>query len=132
MKFEKNDIVILIKCSKKYIISFLFPFSPYFDGDWTMPTIPVIGINYDQAKDILQNFTNAKGIAKTFYYGLPLNTSAERNFTAKVEVYRNENVVTLNNVVGTIRGRYVIFMIKHNYFALCTIFSSIEWNLNEN
>ena len=97
-----------------------------------MPTIPVIGINYDQAKDILQNFTNAKGIAKTFYYGLPLNTSVERNFTAKVEVYRNENVVTLNNVVGTIRGRYVIFMIKHNSFALCTIFSSIEWNLNEN
>ena len=92
-----------------------------------MPTIPVIGINYDQAKDILQNFTNAKGIAKTFYYGLPLNTSVERNFTAKVEVYRNENVVTLNNVVGTIRGRYVSFMIKHKVDIMIKGFSQTKY-----
>ena len=94
-----------------------------------MPTIPVIGINYDQAKDILQNFTNAKGIAKTFYYGLPLNTSVERNFTAKVEVYRNENVVTLNNVIGTIRGRYVSFMIKHKVDIMIKGFSQTKYFL---
>ena len=85
------------------------PSSPYFDEEWTMPSIPVIGITYDQAKEILQNFTNAKGINKNFKYGLPLNTTVELNFTAKVEVYRENDAVSLNNVIGSIPGRYVTF-----------------------
>ena len=81
------------------------PKSPYFDENWTVPKIPVIGINYDQAKELLLNFTNAKGIDPSYVHGLPLNTTVERNFTAKVEVYREHEEVTLNNVIGTIRGR---------------------------
>ena len=81
------------------------PDSPYLEG-YTMPSIPVIGINYDQAKGILLNYTNANGISHDFWYGLPLNTSVEMNFTAQVEVYRENTPVKLNNVIGTLRGRY--------------------------
>ena len=81
------------------------PDSPYLEGQ-TMPSIPVLGINYDEAKGILLNFTNANGVSHDFWCGLPLNTSVEMNFTAKVEVYRQDTSVTLNNVIGTLRGRY--------------------------
>ena len=72
-----------------------------------MPRIPVVGISYEEAKDILQKYTNAYQVSHKFWYGLPLNTTAQLNFTAQVEVYRDEKSVTLNNVIGTIPGRYV-------------------------
>ena len=75
-----------------------------------MPRIPVVGISYDYAKEILKNYTNAYKVNHNFWYGLPLNTSVQLNFTARVEVYRNENTVTLNNVIGTIPGRYELLL----------------------
>merc|ERR1719468_451352 len=82
------------------------PNSPYLEGDCNMPKIPVLGITYDQAKDLLQNYTNAFGVSHEYWYGLPLNTSVEMNFTAVVRVYRDDITVNLNNVIGTIPGRY--------------------------
>lgn len=70
-----------------------------------MPEIPVLGISYDQAKEILQFYTNSFGVSHDFWYGLPLNTSSELNFTAQVRVYREESTVTLNNIIGTIPGK---------------------------
>ena len=81
------------------------PNSPYLEGDCNMPKIPVLGITYDQAKDLLQNYTNAFGVSHEYWYGLPLNTSVEMNFTAVVRVYRDDITVNLNNVIGTIPGR---------------------------
>lgn len=80
------------------------PNSPYLEG-WTMPDIPVIGISYDQAKEVLQFYTNSFGVSYDFWYGLPLNTSTELNFTAEVRVYRDDETVQLNNVIGTLPGR---------------------------
>jgi len=82
------------------------PNSPYLEGESTMPRIPVVGISYDEAKDILLKYTNAYQVSHKFWYGMPLNTTAKLNFTAQVEVYRDEKSVTLNNVIGTIPGRY--------------------------
>ncbi len=70
-----------------------------------MPDIPVVGITYDTAKEILQFYTNAFGLSHEYWYGLPLNTSAELNYTAHVRTYRNDESVTLNNIIGTIPGR---------------------------
>ena len=69
----------------------------------------MVGISYDEAKDILQKYTNAFQVSHEFWFGLPLNTTAKLNFTAQVEVYRDEKTVTLNNIIGTIPGRYVGF-----------------------
>jgi hypothetical protein len=71
-----------------------------------MPKIPVVSITYDKAREVLQQYTNAKDLSRDFWYGLPLNTSAELNFKAKVEVNRVDVVTSLNNVIGTIPGRY--------------------------
>ena len=75
-------------------------------GESTMPRIPVVGISYDEAEDVLQKYTNAYQVSHKFWYGLPLNTTSQLNFTAQVEVYRDEKTVTLNNIIGTIPGRY--------------------------
>lgn len=80
------------------------PNSPYLEG-LTMPDIPVLGLSYDQAKEVLQYYTNSFGVSYDFWYGLPLNTSAELNFTAEVRVYRDDETVQLNNVIGTLPGR---------------------------
>ena len=56
-----------------------------------MPRIPVVGISYDEAKDILLKYTNAYQVSHKFWFGLPLNTTAQLNFTAQVEVYKNKN-----------------------------------------
>ncbi len=83
------------------------PQSPYAtEGDLTKPKIPVVSINYDEASDILNKFVNAKAVTRDFWYSLPLNTSVELNFKAKVEVHREEKAKTLRNVIGTITGRY--------------------------
>lgn len=106
---QKNDKVGKLPSNVTLAVDVKFvpgdPNSPYLDENWTMPRIPVVSISYEQASGILQNFTNAKGLGKEYTFALPLNTTVELNFTARVEVYREDEAVTLNNVIGTIMGR---------------------------
>ena len=95
-----------------------------------MPRIPVVGISYDYAKEILKNYTNAYQVNHNFWYGLPLNTSVQLNFTAEVEVYRNENSVTLNNVIGTIPGRYELLLKINKTYEMKTIQTTYKISFN--
>ena len=72
-----------------------------------MPSIPVVTINHKDAKILVGNFTNAKGIPEKFVDGLNgiLDIKTEKNFTAAVEVDGKMEEKKLFNVIGTIPGR---------------------------
>ena len=82
------------------------PNGPYSQEKATLPKIPVISIDYKDAKVLLSEFTNSYNIAKTYWFGLPLNTSKEMHFQASIEVYTKLTHKKLNNVIGTIPGRF--------------------------
>ena len=64
-----------------------------------------MSISYDQAMPMLVNYVHAQNLSKEFWYGMPLNTTAERNFAVKVEVNFKMEKVGLKNVLGVIPGR---------------------------
>ena len=82
------------------------PLSPYVASYKTSPSIPVVSLSYNNAKVLLTNFTNSFNVDKSYWFGLPLKTLVERNFTASVEVNRNFETKSLHNVVASIPGRY--------------------------
>ena len=61
------------------------PYSPYSYArtNESMPIIPVISISYDEAKEILEKYTNAFNLTSIYTYGLPLDTTVEKNFEGK-------------------------------------------------
>jgi len=82
------------------------PLSPYAGGQSTSPRIPVVSLSYADAKVLLSNFTDGRGIHRRYWYGLPLRTELERNFSARIEVNRELRSKELHNVIGSIPGRY--------------------------
>ena len=54
---------------------------------------------------MLVNYLDAHNLSKEFWFGMPFNTSVERNFIATVEVNSELEKVELKNVLGVIPGR---------------------------
>ncbi len=69
------------------------------------PRIPVVSISYENARPLLVNYLHAHNLSKEFWYGMPFNTTVERNYTASVEVNSELEKVGLKNVLGVIPGR---------------------------
>ena len=64
-----------------------------------------MSISYDDARPLLINYVHAQNLAKEFWYGMPFNTTVERNFNVTVEVNSELSKVGLKNVIGVIPGR---------------------------
>ena len=58
-----------------------------------------MSISYDDARPLLINYVHAQNLAKEFWYGMPFNTTVERNFNVTVEVKRRGKPMTLDYTI---------------------------------
>ena len=89
------------------------------------PNIPVVSISIEDARIILANFTYAGNVSagsnKNYWFGLPLNSnpnSITLNYKGIVTVNHDvDKNVTLNNVIATIPGKHIFFLLSVDKFC---------------